>query len=80
MLKFTPGAPDEMQILIACGIATYLIAFPIIVFCAAVCAEAWRRSQADQPGVARPPAPAAGHERAGGAVAAPKRAELATAV
>ncbi|QDU18717.1 hypothetical protein [Urbifossiella limnaea] len=80
MLKFTPGTPDEMQILIACGIATYLIAFPIVVFCAAVCAEGWRRSQPDQPAVARPPAPAAGHDRAGVAAAASRRGELATAV
>lgn len=78
MLKFTPGAPDEMQVLIALGIAAYLIAFPIVVLFTLVCAEVVRRIPADEPGAARPPVLAPGHPRA---AAAPARgAELATAV
>lgn len=78
MLKFTPGTPDEMQILIACGIAAYLIAFPIIVLLAVVCGVLARRMEPDEPGAARLPALAPGHPRV--AVAPPREAEVATAV
>ena len=78
MLQFTPGTPDEMQILIACGIAAYLIAFPVVILGAIVCAEVTRRTRTEEPVGARLPALAPGHPRV--AVAPPRVAEVATAV
>lgn len=78
MLKFTQGPPDEMQVLIACGIAAYLIAFPIIMFLVAVCAEVMRRTQLDEPGAARVHSLVPGHPRV--SIAPPREAELASAV
>lgn len=78
MLKFTDGPPDEMQILIACGIATYLVLFPIIIAVAVVCAEVMRRNEPDEPGAAGLPAQAPGHPRA--AAALPREVEVANAV
>lgn len=78
MLKFTVGAPDEMEILIACGIAAYLIAFPIVIFITVLCAEVMRRAQTDGPVATRLPALAPGHPRV--AVTPPRHAEVATAV
>ena len=81
MFKFTPGPTDEMQILIACGIAAYLITFPIIVLLTAVCAEVVYRSRPDEPGGARLPALAPGHPLGVAArVGPPHVAEATTAV
>lgn len=69
MLKFTHGAPDEMQVWIACGIAAYLMVFPFVVVIAAVCGEVMRRAESGEPAAAAGAAHAPGpvHQR----VAAP---------
>ncbi len=47
MLKFTHGSPDEMQVWIACGIAAYLVVFPLVVVLAAVWGEVLYRTRHD---------------------------------
>lgn len=65
MLKYTYGSPDEMQVWIACGIAAYLMVFPVVVVIAAVCGEVMRRTRSDEPSAATGAAPAPGpvHQR-----------------
>lgn len=52
MLRFTNGPPDEMQVWIACGIATYLIVFALGIASAVVCGVLLRRTQTDGEGTA----------------------------
>jgi hypothetical protein len=67
MLKISQGPPDEMAVWIACGIAAYLITFPIIVFGAVVCAELMRRRESAEVNAERTPgaspAPGPAHQR-----------------
>lgn len=84
MLNFTYGPPDDMQVLIACGIATYLLVFPLVIFAAAVFGEVWCRSQPDEPSAARAPgvAPTSDQARQRGVtapVASPYEAAAGTA-
>jgi hypothetical protein len=49
MLNFTHGAPDEMQVWIALGIATYLIAFPLVILTAIVVGAVIGRAREAEP-------------------------------
>lgn len=73
MIRFTDGPADEMSILIACGVATYVIAFPIIILCAIVCGGMIRAagSTAAAAAAGHAPAPQPVHPRSSAAPAAP---------
>ena len=52
MVTFTHGAPDEMQVWIALGIATYLIVFPLVILTAIVVGAVIGRARNAEPAVA----------------------------